>query len=181
MEAAKWIFSDSEEIGGSSNADRMIFTVPTYESPYPGLLEDWGDFTAKDCKPMLKTLAKYAESDLMSIQQEIKDLRKDLENETDQTLLKDGQIKMEKRLTEFEEEVKLKKQQKFQHHERDYAEGRILTFARKYNMYEKEMQQEDMQKKQYRILMEAISDVSKDNEDLPGTSRVRNTFGFHDE
>ncbi|XP_078503510.1 uncharacterized protein LOC144762241 [Lissotriton helveticus] len=98
-----------------------IHTIPAYENPDPKLLDEWAAHTAKSSKEMLFMLVKFAWSDRDKALLEIDKMEAELDKEEDTIRVGELKEQMKKRLVKYEAKIKLRKQEKFERDERDYA------------------------------------------------------------
>ncbi|KAJ1090116.1 hypothetical protein NDU88_003253 [Pleurodeles waltl] len=107
----------------------------------------------------------------------IEQLTKDLEKIANQQEVSNQLAKMEERIKNKEEEIKLRKAHKFNRDKLDYEHGRIYTFALKYDI----VRTKDVSKSGAEV---AIHHISADDSSEIGSSAdeaPRNKLDFHGE
>ncbi|KAJ1215760.1 hypothetical protein NDU88_003367 [Pleurodeles waltl] len=102
-----------------------ILILPTLGDMDPDLLEEWRTQTAT----LITQVKRRMDEQITKTEQ----LTKDLEKIVNQQEVSNQLAKMEEGIKNKEEEIKLRKAHKFNRDKLDYEDGRIYTFARKYD------------------------------------------------
>ena len=124
-----------------------IFTIPSYENPNPDMLRDWAQHSAVSSEGMLKILIHYAWLDREELLKQIEILEQELKSSGVEKQLDEFKQQMTQRLDKIEEVIKRRKVSKFQRDREDYASGRILTFAKKFDSARRDVFKEKNSKK----------------------------------
>ncbi|KAJ1185022.1 hypothetical protein NDU88_001818 [Pleurodeles waltl] len=152
-----------------------IGIMPSHQDASSALLEEWGAHILDSSKGFVLILIKHAEIALNKIQNQLKAL----EQEIDGIKLTEEESKirseMASRIQQQEETVKISKQTKFQRDKNDYEEGRIFTFARRFQ-YAKLKEQIDLSQIE-KSDKSSNESRSTDNESSEGESTSTNTQG----
>ncbi|KAJ1158847.1 hypothetical protein NDU88_011520 [Pleurodeles waltl] len=111
-----------------------ILILPTLGDMDPDLLEEWRMQTADCSTKLMGTLLTQAKRRMDEQITKIEQLTKDLEKIVNLQEVSNQLAKMEERIKNKEEEIKLCKAHMLNKDKLDYEHGRIHTFARKYDI-----------------------------------------------
>lgn len=112
-----------------------IMLMPNHQDVTNELLQEWGDFLLKSSLGLLEILVRHIEISLNKVKEELLDLEKELSLLKLSTESAKYKNELEGYIEKHEEIVRQRKQTKFARDAGDYAEGRIFTFARKYDSF----------------------------------------------
>ncbi|XP_078541431.1 uncharacterized protein LOC144826808 [Lissotriton helveticus] len=135
-EQAKWweftSLSGYLEVGRVPRGLRTVL-APSYEDPDPQMLADWAQCNFENSKRLMGILVQYAESDRAKLLEKIDSINAEIDKIPPSAEISKLRDDMNTRLKREEDIIMKRKAYKFQRDRLDYENGKIFTFAKKYD------------------------------------------------